>query len=161
MKYLRTLLTAIFLIAAVNVGYSLPTYFYGNIAINGSGQLIPSTTVDVEVSIYDGANLLYQETHSGVNVDAFSAFVVEVGTGTVVTGNLATITSNVNLKTQVRINVAGTWISLGSQYTSSIIKQSITGFSGDPNEIDLPMVKSSSVMLRMKAKDMQYQAMPH
>ena len=138
MKYLRTLLTAIFLIAAVNVGYSLPTYFYGNIAINGSGQLIPSTTVDVEVSIYNGLNLLYQETHSGVIVDAFSAFVVEVGTGTVVTGDLASITANVNTKTQARINVAGTWISLGSQYTTSIIKQSITGFSGDPNEIDLP-----------------------
>ena len=138
MKYLRTLLTAIFLIAAVNVGYSLPTYFYGNIAINGSGQLIPSTTVDVEVSIYNGLNLLYQETHSGVIVDAFSAFVVEVGTGTVVTGDLASITANVNTKTQARINVAGTWISLGSQYTSSIIKQSITGFSGDPTEIDLP-----------------------
>jgi len=142
MKYLRTLLTAIFLIAAVNVGYSLPTYFYGNIAIDGSGQLIPNSIHDVEVSIFDGGTLKYKEIHEDVSIDAFSAFVVEVGTGTRDPSFPATaftdLIANVNLKTQVRVDVGGNWISLGAKYTTTIINQSITGFSGDPGEITLP-----------------------
>ena len=140
MKKLKFLLALAIFVIASNVGFSLPPYFYTNIAINTSGQLIPSTAINVEISILQNNTLVYKELHNGISTSAFSFFSVEVGTGILQDQfereNFTDLTANVTLKTQARIEISeGTWVSLGAAYNTNVINK---GFTGNPAEIDLP-----------------------
>ena len=140
MKNLKFLLVLAIFVIASNVGFALPPYFYTNIAINQSGQLIPSTAVNVEISIFQNNTLIYKELHNGISTSAFSFFSVEVGTGLPQApfsiGDFTALTATVTAKTQARIDIGGgTWVSLGAAYNTNIINK---GFTGNPAEIDLP-----------------------
>lgn len=140
MKNVKSLIAIAIFVIASNVGYAIPTFFYSNVAINNTGQLIPSASINVEISLFQNNTLVYKEMHNGVPTSAFSFFNVEVGTGTPLApfslNDMTAIISNVTLKTQARIEIgAGNWVSLGSAYTTSILH---SRFTGNPAEIDLP-----------------------
>jgi len=140
MKNLKSLLALALFVIISNVGFALPPYFYTNIAINTLGQLIPSTTLNVEISIYQDNSLVYKELHNGITSSQFSFFSVEVGTGVpqapFTSADYTALTATVTVKTQARIDIGGgTWVSLGAVYNTSIMNK---GFTGNPAEIDLP-----------------------
>jgi hypothetical protein len=138
MKYFKTLILTLVLILGASSLFALPTYFYGNIAIKTDGTLVTSSNISVRITIYDGTTLLYQETFNPVAVDAFGAFTVEVGTGTLVSGAWPAGDATANMKTKAEIDYGSGWVSLGSRSTMQIIYASTTGFSGDPSEINVP-----------------------
>ena len=138
MRNFKTLILTIALILSASTLFALPTYFYGNIAIKTDGTLVTSSNIQVRITLYDGATLLYQETFNPVAVDAFGAFTVEVGTGTLVSGTWPAGDATANMKTKAEINYGSGWVSLGSRPTMQIIYASTTGFSGDPSEINVP-----------------------
>ena len=140
MKNVKSLIAIAIFVIASSVGYAIPTFFYSNVAINNTGQLIPSASINVEISLFQNNTLVYKELHNGVSTSDFSFFNVEVGTGTplapFVLNDMTALTANVTLKTQARIEIgAGNWVSLGSSYTTNILH---SGFTGNPAEIDLP-----------------------
>jgi len=138
MKYLKTLILAAVLLISTSSLFALPNYFYGNIAIKTDGTLVTSSNIQVRITIYDGATLLYQETFNPVAVDAFGAFTVNVGTGTLAAGTWPVGDATSNMKTKAEIDYGFGWVSLGSRSTMQIIYASTTGFSGDPSEINVP-----------------------
>lgn len=71
--------------------HSLENFHYKAIAFDGVGQLLPSQTVNVRITIQNTTHT-YIETHSGVSTDQFACFELTVGSGTVVSGVLADIT---------------------------------------------------------------------
>jgi hypothetical protein len=61
----------------------------------------------------------YQETHAGVATDQFGGYIVEVGSGTVVSGNLAGITATADMRIQAETRVGG-----GAWVLSSVVSLS-------------------------------------
>ncbi len=140
MKYFKTLvLAAVLLISATSLFAfpGLPNYFYGNIAIKTDGTLVTNTNIQVRITIYDGTTSLYSETFNPVAVDAFGAFIVNVGTGTLASGSWPAGPATANMRTQAEIDYGSGWVSLGARPTMQLIYQSTYGFSGNPAEINL------------------------
>ena len=105
---ITTLLVLLFMTSNL---YSLSQFTYKGIAINEMGQILPSTSINVRITIIKDATIQYQETHNGIMTDQFAGFVVEVGTGTVITGNLSQITITANTRIKGEIDTGGgTWI---------------------------------------------------
>lgn len=92
---------------------------YQAIARNGGGTELPSTAIGIRISIVDnGPNgtVVYQETHNKTT-NAFGLFTLEVGAGSVVSGNFSSIdwgNGNKYIKTEIdpaggtNFTVAGT-----------------------------------------------------
>jgi hypothetical protein len=139
MKYFKTLILAAVLLISTSSLFAapLPNYFYGNIAIKTDGTLVTNTNITVRITIYDGTTSLYSETFNPVAVDAFGAFTVNVGTGTLVSGAWPAGPATANMKTKAEIDYGSGWVSLGARPTMQLIYQSIYGFSGNPGEINL------------------------
>jgi hypothetical protein len=137
MKYFKTLILATVLLISTSSLFALPNYFYGNIAIKTDGTLVTNTSITVRITIYDGTTSLYSETFNPVAVDAFGAFTVNVGTGTLVSGSWPAGPATANMRTQAEIDYGSGWVSLGARPTMQLIYQSTYGFSGNPGEINL------------------------
>lgn len=127
MRPFKLLLCLLLIFFLGGTAYSLNNFWYNGYAIDGTGQVLPSTSVNVRVTIYTGAAQEYQETHNGVTTDQFGIFSVEVGTGGSQSGSLAGITTYSNTRIHVETQVgAGAWvIGLVSSLTSSMVNQSV------------------------------------
>lgn len=82
------------LLVAVSVNAQAPQKFnYQAIARNPSGADMPNQNLGIRVSILDGTpggTIVYQETHTKTT-NNYGLFTLEVGAGTVVSGNFANI----------------------------------------------------------------------
>jgi len=112
-------------------GYALNNFKYTGIAFDGSGNVIASASnVTVQIQILNLGTVVYDETHSNVTTTQFGAYTVTVGTGTVNSGNLATVQASKNMKIKATTSqggaAAGVWV------VSTILKPTlaITGSTG-------------------------------
>jgi hypothetical protein len=87
--------------------YSLTNFNFKCLALDNTGQVLPETPVDIRISISDDTGTLYQETHTGVTTDQFGFFTVEVGNGTVISGDLGDITVASNTRISCETRKAG------------------------------------------------------
>ncbi len=79
---------------------------YRDFATNSSGVLQTNTTLyEVNIRILNGSTTIYEETFSGVTTDEFGIFRIQIGTGTVVSGNYSSITPSSNLWINCRIKI--------------------------------------------------------
>jgi hypothetical protein len=106
----------VLMLFALTVNAQAPQKFnYQAIARNNSGVELNGQSVGIRVSILDGGpsgTLVYEETHTKTT-NAFGLFNLEVGGGTVVSGNFATIAWGSGSKyIKTEIDPAG-----GSNYT--------------------------------------------
>ena len=92
---MKTILTALFVLCAVlvNAQNAVPQKLnYQAVARNAAGTTIANQSIKVKAEILDDnqTTVLYAETHS-VITNPFGLFTLQVGGGTVVTGNFSTI----------------------------------------------------------------------
>jgi hypothetical protein len=124
------LLFSIFLLLFSSSAFSLNNFYYTGIAFDGSSSVLASTTVNVEIELIESALSKYKETHSGVTTDQFGTYIVEVGSGIVVSGNLSTTAASKDLKIKSTVNnggASGVWV------ISSIIKPTVAITGGSNN----------------------------
>lgn len=118
------LIIASFLFSAA-VTAQLPHLFkYQGLARDSSGNPISNDTIALRISIHQGTpvgTVVYQETHLPIT-NEFGSFNINIGGGTVVTGNFSTIPwGRYNFFQEVEMDVTGgvSFVSMGtSQYLS-------------------------------------------
>ena len=106
------LLICIALLASFSYqAYSLTNFIYNGVSYGTTGQLQPSATVDVRITIQNTSGGYYQETHTGATTNQFGVFSVQVGTGGTITGNLGAITSTATTRISAETNLGGAgWV---------------------------------------------------
>lgn len=125
-KALLTITALLLVLFSINA-YSLDHFNYKGIALNDVGQILPSTVVNVQITISSiTGGVLYKETHNGVTTDQFGGFVVEVGTGTVVSGALGGITTTADTRIKAETNVGGgAWVLSTTETLSEAMKNAL------------------------------------
>ncbi len=108
-KYVLTIAVLLFVLMSGSL-YSLSNFNYTGIAFNGTGEILPSQSVNVNIKIIVSGTVSYEENHTGVTTDQFGAYTVEVGSGTLVSGVLSSITATKELRIQATISGGGTWV---------------------------------------------------
>jgi uncharacterized protein (TIGR02145 family) len=105
--------------------YSLTNFGYRGVAFDAHGEIMASQTVEVTIEIIKTSGVVYKETHPDITTDQFGAYEVEVGTGTVETGDLANVTATKDMKIKSAVSGGGVWV------ISTILKPitAITDFS--------------------------------
>jgi hypothetical protein len=91
---------AVFIIS--NNLYSFDSFLYKSIALDDSGQLIPNSTIEVSISLYNSQGELFNEVHSDVKTDQFGIFTVMVGEGRRVRGDF----DNIIVTADTRIEIS-------------------------------------------------------
>lgn len=76
MKKFNILIFSVVFILATSLTQALPDLFYTNFARTTGGGLVLNSTVDVRITIFDGATEVYKETFAGVATDEFGLFTV-------------------------------------------------------------------------------------
>lgn len=91
--------------------FSLENFSYKSFALSNEGQLLPSTTIDVNVTLVRGITEIYNEKHYGIVTDQFSVFILEVGGGTDAIGDFSDIRvfADTRISIEVRTN-QGAWV---------------------------------------------------
>jgi|GEM_PF-5272191 len=118
--------TIVFLVLLSVNAFSLTNFTYKGIAIDNVGQVLPTTNVDVQITISTSAGgVLFQETHNGVTTDQFGGFVVEVGSNSL-GGGMAniTITADTRIKGETR-TAGGIWVLSTMETLSDAMKSSV------------------------------------
>jgi hypothetical protein len=131
MKIFLFTMGVLLLLLMTVTSYALTSFNYTGIAFDGSGNILTSTTVNVEIELVEASSSKYKETHSGVTTNQFGTYTVEVGSGIVVSGNLATASASKDLRIKSTITggSGGVWV------TSSVLKPTValTALSGEMN----------------------------
>jgi hypothetical protein len=81
MKKFHILIFGVIFFMATSLTQALPEIFYTNFARTTGGGLVLNSSVDVRITIFDGATEVYKETHAGITTDEFGLFTVPVGGG--------------------------------------------------------------------------------
>jgi hypothetical protein len=72
----------------------------------------------------------YQETHAGVATDQFGGYIVEVGSGTVVSGNLAGITATADTRIQIETRSGGgAWVLSSLVSLSTVVQNALNNIT--------------------------------
>jgi hypothetical protein len=118
------LIIAAFLFSAVAIAQPPKLFKYQGLARDSSGNPISNDTIALRISIHQGTpagTVVYKETHNPIT-NVFGSFSINIGGGTVVTGNFLTIPwSRYNYFQEVEMDATGgtSFISMGtSQYLS-------------------------------------------
>ncbi len=105
--YLKRFTVIILFIIALSVipAKSLTPFWYSWYALDQTGQLLPdeTNTLNVRVKILEGNTVRYQELHTGISTDQFAIFSLEVGSGTVESGDLSSITTMANVRISAEV----------------------------------------------------------
>jgi hypothetical protein len=121
------IITVLILLLFTNSSYSLNNFKYTGIAFNGSGTILATKTVSVNIQLINSSGLQFQENHSGVTTDQFGSYTITIGSGTQVgTKTLANVSATKDLKIKSTVTFNG---SSGVWVVSSILKptMSVTG----------------------------------
>ncbi len=116
----------LFVFMSVN-SYSLDNFNYKGLGLDNTGQILPTTAINVRITISTGAGVQFQETHNGVTTDQFAGFTVEVGSGLPVTGTLggiATATADMSIKCETNVG-GGSWVLSTSGYLSEAMDNAL------------------------------------
>jgi hypothetical protein len=94
------------------------TFNYQGLLHNSSGDLVKNTNIKVKISILQNSatgDLVFSEDHI-VNTNNYGQFVVNIGSGNVLSGNFSTIdwSTSMYLKTEVANPADGTLVNLGT-----------------------------------------------
>jgi hypothetical protein len=118
------LMVTAFLFSAAAMAQSPKLFKYQGLARDSSGNPISNDTIALRISIHQGTpagTVVYQETHNPIT-NEFGSFSINIGGGTVITGNFLTIPwVRYNFFQEVEMDVTGgtSFISMGtSQYLS-------------------------------------------
>ena len=81
----RYLFITLFLLAMIwtREAKSLENFWYKDIALDNTGQILPNTLLDVRITIERAGATLYQETFTGIRSNHMAVVIVHVGTGSV------------------------------------------------------------------------------
>lgn len=129
------LLSAALVLMMSSSAFSLTNFWYNGFAVNSVGQILPSTTVNVKVTITNSLGTQYQETHAGITTDQFGCFMVEVGAGTVITPGLGGITVNATTRILAETQVGAGAFIISSNASLAMVLMNTTVI---PGNIDLP-----------------------
>ena len=118
------LIIALFLFSAAAIAQPPKLFKYQGLARGSDGNPVSNTTIALRISIHQGiptGTVVYKETHLPIT-NEFGSFSINIGGGTVVTGNFSTITWGRNIFFQeVEMDITGgtNFVSMGtSQYLS-------------------------------------------
>lgn len=125
MKFLRILLLLV-----ATVIYGIPTWaqapnsiHYQAAARDGSGNALDNASIDVRYSIHEGnanGTIVFQETHSKTT-NQFGIFSLNIGTGTLISGNFSSINWGSNTYfVQVEIDNGGGFVDMGTTQFVSV-----------------------------------------
>jgi microcystin-dependent protein len=130
MKKIIITLSIILLFVISNNVMSLTNFMYNGVALSSTGGYLPSTSVDVRITIENTSGGYYQETHVAVATDQFSGFIVQVGTGGTQTGNLGTIvvTPTTRITAETNYNNTG-WIISNNAGISAVMTEQGTSIN--------------------------------
>ncbi len=130
MKRVLIFTSVIILVLMTIKAYSLENFLYKGIAFDNVGQVLPSTAVNIRITIMTSGGVQYQETHAGVETDQFGGFTVEVGTGTLVSGALAGITTTSDMRIKCETNVGGgAWVMSSIQSLTMAVKNPLNNIT--------------------------------
>ena len=118
MKKLLPILIFLCFLTSTNT-YALTNFNYKGISIDNTGEIVANGNVEVRITIRNSADVQYQETHAGVATDQFGGYIVEVGSGTVVSGNLAGVATTADTRIQAETRGGG-----GAWVLSSVVSLS-------------------------------------
>lgn len=126
----KTFLLLVFTICAITVIYAQSPFKYQAVIRDNNGNVLPNKNVGLRISVLQGVTpaSVYKEEHNKTS-DQFGVINVEVGTGTVLSGNYLTINwGAVNNQLQVDIDMSGgtTYTLLG---TSSILSVPVANYA--------------------------------
>ena len=126
----KTFLLLVFTICAITVIYAQSPFKYQAVIRDNNGNVLPNKNVGLRISVLQGVTpaSVYKEEHNKTS-DQFGVINVEVGTGTVLSGNYLTINwGAVNNQLQVDIDMNGgtTYTLLG---TSSILSVPVANYA--------------------------------
>jgi hypothetical protein len=95
----KTVFLCVFLVAltAKTELFALEHFLFASVALNNTGQILPDTTVQVKITIFDN-NILYTELFDSVRTNQFGMAYVEVGTGRQTSGDFADIKTHANTR---------------------------------------------------------------
>ncbi len=127
MKRVYISLTILFFILFSVSSYSLTNFNYTGIAFDGTGAILASTNINVNIQLINSGTVAFEENHSNVPTDQFGTYTVEVGSGTNVTGPLSGVTATKNLRIKATTDNGG---SAGVWVVSSILKTTVELTSG-------------------------------
>jgi hypothetical protein len=118
------LIIAAFLFSAAAIAQIPQLFKYQGLARGSDGNPVSNTTISLRISIHQGTpagTVVYKETHHPTT-NEFGSFSINIGAGTVVTGNFSTIPwSRYNYFQEVEMDVTGgsSFVSMGtSRYLS-------------------------------------------
>lgn len=77
-------------------GYAQQGINYKAVIRDGSGLILVTSPIDITFSLLDGGSTVYTETHASTT-DANGIVILNIGEGTVVTGNFASIDWSSNI----------------------------------------------------------------
>ena len=95
----------LFIFISLAPARSLTPFWYNWYAIDQYGQLLPNETnsLSVRIKILENNTIRYQELHNGISTDQFAIFAIEVGTGTVESGDFGSIISRANVRISAEV----------------------------------------------------------
>jgi len=126
-KIFPAILMLLFVLMSVS-SYSLNNFNYTGIAFDGSGTIIKwSTTTTVRIQLIVSGSIQYDETHSNVSTNQFGTYTIKVGTGSVNSGSLSSVSASKQLRLKSTTDNGGT---AGVWVVSSILKPTVAVTSG-------------------------------
>lgn len=151
MKTLK-ILSILLLCAFFSQGQSPDEFNYQAVARDGSGAIIGNTNIAVRFSVRDattGGTIVYQERQT-TSTNQFGLFTCRVGTGTVLSGNIATVDwAGDNKFLQVEFDPTGgtSYINMGTSQLVSVpyakVADVINMFPGGVNNADKMIITHS------------------
>jgi len=120
MKRVIISLAILFFVLFSRCTYSLTNFKYVGIAFDGSGTILTSQNVKVNIQLINSNGTQYEEEHAIVTTDQFGAYSVTIGSGTQIGANLLSdVTVTKDLRIKSTINNDGVWV------VSSLVKPTV------------------------------------
>lgn len=121
--------------------HSLTKFGYRGIAFDSNGEIIANQTVVIIIELINTNGVVYKEFQINVKTNQFGAYTIEIGNGTVISGNFASVSATKDLKIKSAVSGGGVWV------VSSILKPTtaITDFSDSTVSGGRPHIESVTI----------------
>ncbi len=110
MKNLSLFVVLLLVLLITEHASSLENFWYKDIAVNETGQLLPDTTLNIRVTIERNGGVLFQEEFTGLKTNQLGNVIFKVGTGTTLSGDLSAINTFADTRIKVETSTGISWV---------------------------------------------------
>lgn len=142
MKNLQSLVI-LFLIGVSHLAAQVPQQFRLQGVARDNGQLLASTAIDVQVTIYESGIIEYREVHA-ISTDAFGQFSIDVGDGAPLLGTFSQVDfATAPITYDIEIDAGAGFFLVGTDDFQSVPYALVSGTATDMALDDLTNVQLS------------------